>query len=39
VAAALLVPALRLADGKIGQVLFCVASGRMVLLHGFVKKT
>jgi len=28
-----------LMDGKIGRVLFCVAGGRMVLLHGFVKKT
>ena len=28
-----------LTDGKIGRVIFCVAEGRMVLLHGFVKKT
>jgi phage-related protein len=28
-----------LADGKIGRVIFCVARERMVLLHGFVKKT
>ena len=28
-----------LTDGKIGRVIFCVAQGRMVLLHGFVKKT
>jgi len=26
-------------DGKIGRVIFCVARERMVLLHGFVKKT
>ena len=25
--------------GKIGRVIFCVVRGRMVLLHGFVKKT
>jgi phage-related protein len=28
-----------LTDGKIGRVIFCVVRGRMVLLHGFVKKT
>ena len=28
-----------LADGKIGRVIFCVMRERMVLLHGFVKKT
>ena len=28
-----------LIDGKIGRVIFCVAGGRMVLLHSFVKKT
>ncbi|MCX6611892.1 MAG: type II toxin-antitoxin system RelE/ParE family toxin [Acidobacteria bacterium] len=28
-----------LADGKIGRVIFCVAQERMVLLHGFIKKT
>ena len=28
-----------LTDGKIGRVIFCVARGRMVLLHGFIKKT
>ena len=28
-----------LTDGKIGRVIFCVALGRMVLLHSFVKKT
>jgi phage-related protein len=28
-----------LTDGKIGRVIFCLARERMVLLHGFVKKT
>jgi phage-related protein len=28
-----------LTDGKIGRVIFCVVHERMVLLHGFVKKT
>lgn len=28
-----------LADGKIGRILFCMAQERMVLLHGFIKKT
>ena len=28
-----------LTDGKIGRVIFCVARERMVLMHGFVKKT
>jgi len=28
-----------LTDGKIGRVMFSVTSGRMVLLHGFIKKT
>ncbi len=28
-----------LTGGKIGRVVFCIAEGRMVLLHGFVKKT
>ena len=28
-----------LTDGKISRVIFCVARERMVLLHGFVKKT
>lgn len=28
-----------LTDGKIGRVIFCVLRGRMVLLHGFIKKT
>jgi phage-related protein len=26
-------------QGRIARVLFCVKAGRMVLLHGFVKKT
>jgi len=26
-------------DGRIARVLFCVHDGRMVLLHGFIKKT
>jgi phage-related protein len=28
-----------LMDGKIARVIFCVAHGRMVLLHSFIKKT
>ena len=28
-----------LTDGKIARVIFCVARGRMVLLHGYIKKT
>ena len=28
-----------LTGGRIARVLFCVEQGRMVLLHGFVKKT
>ncbi len=28
-----------LTDGRIGRVIFCVVRERMVLLHGFVKKT
>ncbi|HTR85337.1 MAG TPA: type II toxin-antitoxin system RelE/ParE family toxin [Reyranella sp.] len=28
-----------LARGRIARVLFCVADGRMVLLHAFIKKT
>ena len=28
-----------LLDGRIGRVIFCVERGRMVLLHGFIKKT
>lgn len=28
----------RLPRGRIARVLFCIARGRMVLLHGFVKK-
>ncbi|MEO5328963.1 MAG: type II toxin-antitoxin system RelE/ParE family toxin [Magnetococcus sp. THC-1_WYH] len=26
-------------DGRIARVIFCIADGRMVLLHGFIKKT
>ncbi len=26
-------------DNRIARVLFCVVDGRMVLLHGFIKKT
>ena len=28
-----------LTQGRIARVLFCVEHGRMVLLHGFIKKT
>jgi len=28
-----------LTGGKISRVIFCIVRGRMVLLHGFVKKT
>lgn len=28
-----------LTDGKIARVIFCVVQKRMVLLHGFIKKT
>ena len=28
-----------LTGGRIGRVIFCVGGGRMVLLHGFIKKT
>ena len=28
-----------LPQGRIARVLFCVAEGKMVLLHGFLKKT
>ncbi len=28
-----------LTQGRIARVVFCAAAGRMVLLHGFVKKT
>lgn len=28
-----------LTGGKIGRVVFCVVESRMVLLHGFIKKT
>lgn len=29
----------RIAQGRIARVMFCIAHGRMVLLHGFVKKS
>jgi phage-related protein len=29
----------RLPRGRIARVVFCVERGRMVLLHGFIKKT
>jgi phage-related protein len=29
----------RLPQGRIARVVFCVEQGRMVLLHGFIKKT
>lgn len=28
-----------LTDGRIGRVLFCIHRNRMMLLHGFIKKT
>ena len=28
----------QLTQGRIARVLFCIAEGRMVLLHGFIKK-
>jgi phage-related protein len=28
-----------LARGRIARVLFCLSEGRMILLHGFIKKT
>lgn len=28
-----------LTSGRIARVLFCIYSGQMVLLHGFIKKT
>jgi phage-related protein len=28
-----------LSGGSIGRVIFCIAKGDMVLLHGFIKKT
>jgi len=28
-----------LSDGRIGRVLFGIADGEMILVHGFVKKT
>ena len=29
----------RLVDGKVSRIIFCVDKGRMVLLHGFIKKS
>lgn len=29
----------RISDGRIARVLFCFYEGRIVLLHGFIKKT
>jgi phage-related protein len=28
-----------LTGGRIARVIFCIAAGEMVLLHGFIKKT
>lgn len=28
-----------LVRGRIARVLFCLSEGRMILLHGFIKKT
>jgi phage-related protein len=28
-----------LSGGRIARVLFCTGKGRMILLHGFIKKT
>lgn len=28
-----------LSQGRIARVIFCIAEGRMVLLHGFIKKS
>jgi phage-related protein len=28
-----------ISDGRIARVVFCIVSGELVLLHGFVKKT
>lgn len=28
-----------LSSGRIGRIIFCIAKGKMVLLHGFVKKS
>jgi phage-related protein len=27
-----------LSDGTIGRIIFCIVSGEMILLHGFIKK-
>ncbi|MDP2699082.1 type II toxin-antitoxin system RelE/ParE family toxin [Thalassospira sp.] len=29
----------RISDQKIARVIFCIADGKMILLHGFIKKT
>jgi len=29
----------RLSSNRIARVIFCIGQGRMVLLHGFLKKT
>lgn len=28
-----------ISDGRIARVIFCVEDGKMILLHGFIKKT
>ena len=28
-----------ISDGRIARVIFCASDGRMILLHGFIKKT
>ncbi|MGL4226819.1 MAG: type II toxin-antitoxin system RelE/ParE family toxin [Rickettsia sp.] len=28
-----------LTDGKIGRIFFCVLDNKMILLHGFIKKS
>ena len=29
----------RISDGRLGRVIFCVSERRLLLLHGFIKKT
>lgn len=29
----------RLSDGKMSRIIFCIDKARMVLLHGFIKKS
>lgn len=29
----------QIADGRIARVIFCIADDRLILLHGFIKKT